>query len=138
MATSTSGPIVKEVLRFEDLPLGSLGTRRAVVRWSDGSESETFSWYSDSREQLRSLQGPRLASVVSASPATNARTLGHGPGGSGEPVAALGLRHFAGLGELGERRAHGRPAKTGRRGDITGGDRLTGGQRREDSAPGRA
>ena len=47
MSTRTSGPIVEEVLRFEELPLGSLGTRRAVVRWSDGSESETFSWYAD-------------------------------------------------------------------------------------------
>jgi hypothetical protein len=40
-------PIVQEVLRFEDLPLGSLGTRRAVVRWSDGTESEAMTWYSD-------------------------------------------------------------------------------------------
>ena len=40
-------PTVTEVLRFEDLPLGSRGTRRAVVRWSDGSESEALSWYAD-------------------------------------------------------------------------------------------
>ena len=58
---------VVEVLRFENLPLGSLGSRRAVVCWSDGSESEALRWYSDevkfsegdflgkSREQLRSL-----------------------------------------------------------------------------------
>lgn len=31
------GPVVAEVLRVEDPPLGSLGSRRAVVRWSDGS-----------------------------------------------------------------------------------------------------
>jgi hypothetical protein len=60
-------PIVEEVLRFEDLPLGSHGTRRAVVRWSDGTESEGLKWYADevlvsegdligkTREQLRSL-----------------------------------------------------------------------------------
>ena len=35
------------VLRFEDLPLGSPGTRRAVVRWSDGTASETMTWYGD-------------------------------------------------------------------------------------------
>jgi hypothetical protein len=43
----TPGPIVEEVLRFEDLPLGSVGTRRAVVRWSDGTESEALRWYAD-------------------------------------------------------------------------------------------
>ena len=40
-------PVVTEVLRFEDLAPGSLGSRRAVVRWSDGSESEGLRWYSD-------------------------------------------------------------------------------------------
>jgi hypothetical protein len=29
-------PIVEEVLRFEELPPGSMASRRAVVRWSDG------------------------------------------------------------------------------------------------------
>jgi hypothetical protein len=60
-------PTVTQVLRFEDLPLGSAGSRRAVVRWSDGSEGEALSWYADeilvcegdllgkTREQLRSL-----------------------------------------------------------------------------------
>jgi hypothetical protein len=38
---------VVEVLRFEDLPLGSLAGRRAVVRWSDGSEGEALRWYRD-------------------------------------------------------------------------------------------
>ena len=37
---SEMSPTVAEVLRFEDLPLGSRGTRRAVVRWSDGSEAK--------------------------------------------------------------------------------------------------
>jgi hypothetical protein len=67
MSGATPGLIVEEVLRFEDLPLGSLGTRRAVVRWSDGSESAPMTWYGDeilicegdlimkTRAQLRSL-----------------------------------------------------------------------------------
>jgi hypothetical protein len=42
-----SSPIVQEVLRFEDLPLGSAATRRAIARWSDGSESVALSWYAD-------------------------------------------------------------------------------------------
>jgi hypothetical protein len=40
-----TSPTVTEVVRFEDLPLGSRGSRRAVVRWSDGSEGEALSWY---------------------------------------------------------------------------------------------
>jgi hypothetical protein len=60
-------PTITEVLRFEDLPLGSRGSRRAVVRWSDGTEGEALTWYADeilicegdligkTGEQLRSL-----------------------------------------------------------------------------------
>jgi hypothetical protein len=47
MNNRTSEPIVEEVLRFEDLPAGSAGTRRAVVRWSDGTEGVAMTWYSD-------------------------------------------------------------------------------------------
>jgi hypothetical protein len=47
MGHCTSEPIVEEVLRFEDLPLGSAGTRHAVVRWSDGTEGAAMTWYSD-------------------------------------------------------------------------------------------
>jgi hypothetical protein len=66
-AVSSRVPVVEEVLRFEDLPIGSLGTRRAVVRWSDGTEGEGLKWYADevmvcegdligkTRDQLRSL-----------------------------------------------------------------------------------
>jgi hypothetical protein len=66
-AVSSAAPVVEEVLRFEDLPVGSLGTRRAVVRWSDGTEGEGLKWYADevmvsegdligkTRDQLRSL-----------------------------------------------------------------------------------
>ena len=59
--------VVEEVLRFEDLPVGSMASRRAVVRRSDGSESEALRWFDDeilvsegdlvgkTREQIRSL-----------------------------------------------------------------------------------
>jgi hypothetical protein len=40
-------PTVVEALWFEDLPLGSRRTRRAVVRWSNGSEGEALRWYAD-------------------------------------------------------------------------------------------
>jgi len=58
---------VVEVLRFEDLPVGSGPSRRAVVRWSDGSEGEAVRFYRDevlfcegdligrTREQIRGL-----------------------------------------------------------------------------------
>jgi hypothetical protein len=39
MGASEPNPVVEEVLQFEDLPLGSRGSRRAVVRWSDGGVS---------------------------------------------------------------------------------------------------
>jgi hypothetical protein len=67
VTASESSPTVVEVLGFEDLPLGSRGSRRAVVRWSDGTEGEALTWYADevlvcegdvvgkTREQLRSL-----------------------------------------------------------------------------------
>jgi hypothetical protein len=40
-------PVVEEVLRFENLPLGSAGSRRAIVRWSDGTESVAATFYAD-------------------------------------------------------------------------------------------
>ena len=67
MSRASSSPVVEEVLRFEDLPLGSLASRRVVVRWSDGTEGEALRWWSDevlvcegdligkTHEQLRSL-----------------------------------------------------------------------------------
>lgn len=44
---STLSPTVVEVLRFEDLPLGTLSGRRVVVRWSDGSVGEVLRWYDE-------------------------------------------------------------------------------------------
>jgi hypothetical protein len=47
MSPAQSAPVVEEVLRFEDLPLDSSATRAAVVRWSDGTESQALAWYGD-------------------------------------------------------------------------------------------
>jgi hypothetical protein len=47
ISASDTSPTVVEVVRFEDLPLGSRGARRAIARWSDGSESEALCWYAD-------------------------------------------------------------------------------------------
>ena len=47
VVSGTPEPIVDEVLRFEDLPLGSGGTRCAIVRWTDGSEGVALTWYGD-------------------------------------------------------------------------------------------
>ena len=44
---SDPSPTVQAVLRFETLPIGSLASRRAIVRWSDGSESAALNWYAD-------------------------------------------------------------------------------------------
>ena len=67
MSASNAQPVVDEVLRFEDLPPHASGSRRAVVRWSDGTEGVALTWYADevlvcegdlvgkTREELRSL-----------------------------------------------------------------------------------
>jgi hypothetical protein len=47
MSSRASESVVEEVLRFEDLPLGSAGGRRAIVRWSDGTESAALTFYAD-------------------------------------------------------------------------------------------
>jgi hypothetical protein len=47
MSVNAGSPIVEEVLGFEDLPLRSMASRRAVVRWSDGSVGEAIRYYSD-------------------------------------------------------------------------------------------
>jgi hypothetical protein len=63
--------VVEEVLRFDDLPVGSMASRRAVVCRSDGTETEALRWYADevlvcegdligrTREQIRSLHFAR-------------------------------------------------------------------------------
>jgi hypothetical protein len=47
MTSRAPEPTVDRVLRFESLPLGSTGSRRAIVRWSDGSEGTGLTWYAD-------------------------------------------------------------------------------------------
>jgi hypothetical protein len=47
MSPAKTAPVVEEVLRFADLPLGSSATRAAIVRWSDGTESQALAWYAD-------------------------------------------------------------------------------------------
>jgi hypothetical protein len=47
MSSRSAEAVVSEVLRFETLPLAEGGARRAVVRWSDGTESIPLSWYED-------------------------------------------------------------------------------------------
>lgn len=60
LSPAKAAPIVDEVLRFEDLLLGSSDTRSAVVRWSDGSESQPLAWYAG--EILVCEGGARAAS----------------------------------------------------------------------------
>ena len=38
---------VVDVVAFEALPLGQRGSRRAIVRWSDGAVGEGLRWYDD-------------------------------------------------------------------------------------------
>lgn len=40
-------PVVVEVVAIEPLPLGANASRRAVVRWSDGSQGEARRWFED-------------------------------------------------------------------------------------------
>lgn len=47
MSPRISEPVVEEIVRFEDLPLEAPGTRRAIVRWSDGTETAAMTWYDD-------------------------------------------------------------------------------------------
>jgi len=47
VSSRASEPVVEEVVRFENLPLGSVGSRRAIVRWSDGTQGAAIAWYAD-------------------------------------------------------------------------------------------
>jgi hypothetical protein len=67
VSATPPNPVVDEVLCFESLPVGSSADRRAIVRWSDGTEGQALAWYSDeilvcegdllgrTEEELRSL-----------------------------------------------------------------------------------
>jgi hypothetical protein len=64
-------PTVTEILAFESLPIDAPASRRAIVRWSDGSTGEALRWYDDeilicegdllgkTAEELRRLKGRR-------------------------------------------------------------------------------
>jgi hypothetical protein len=40
-------PVIVEVIAVEPLPADARGSRRAVVRWSDGTVGEALRWYDD-------------------------------------------------------------------------------------------
>ena len=40
-------PVVVEVVSIEPLPMGANGSRRALVRWSDGTTGEAIRWFDD-------------------------------------------------------------------------------------------
>lgn len=42
-----SEPVVDEVLAFAPESTGCSGSRRVIVRWSDGTTGEALRWYSD-------------------------------------------------------------------------------------------
>jgi hypothetical protein len=61
---------VLEVISVEALPIGASGSRRAIVRWSDGDVGEVLRWWDDevlfcegdhgnSRLMARGLRSPR-------------------------------------------------------------------------------
>ena len=47
LVSSQGEPTVVEVLAFENLPPGEMASRRALVRWSDGTQGEALRWYGD-------------------------------------------------------------------------------------------
>jgi hypothetical protein len=72
--------VVVEVVAVEPLPLGANASRRAVVRWSDGSEGEALRWFDDeilfsegdllgmTEAQLRSLHFQRDRDYLQSDP----------------------------------------------------------------------
>ena len=71
MSAPDTSPTIVEVRRFEDLTLGSRGTRRAIARWSDGSESEAMTYYADEILICEGDHGnPRLMALGPRSPRT--------------------------------------------------------------------
>ena len=72
MSAPDTSPTIIEVLRFEDLPLGSRGTRRAIARWSDGTESEALTYYAD---EILICEGDLIGKTPSScAPCTSAGT----------------------------------------------------------------
>jgi hypothetical protein len=65
VSSSAREPVVEDVLRFEDLPLRSAGSRRAIVRWSDGTESAALTFHADEIFCERDLVGRTAAQIRS-------------------------------------------------------------------------
>ena len=73
-------PVVVEVVAIEPLPIGANASRRAVVRWSDGSQGEALRWFDDetlfsegdllgkTQAQLRSLHYKRDRDYLQSDP----------------------------------------------------------------------
>ena len=57
MSYAKSTPFVEEVLRFEELPLGSSATRAAIVRWSDGTESQALAGTTTRSSSTKAIMG---------------------------------------------------------------------------------
>jgi hypothetical protein len=57
MSEAQPDPVVDDVVRFEDLPVGSSATRCVVVRWSDGTQGQALAWYDDEIPDLRRRSG---------------------------------------------------------------------------------
>lgn len=64
-------PVVLEIVSIETLPLGANGSRRAIVKWSDGSVGEALRWYDDEVLFCEGDHGnPRLMALGLRSPRT--------------------------------------------------------------------
>jgi hypothetical protein len=73
-------PVIVEVIAVEPLPTEARGSRRAVVRWSDGNVGEALRWYHDevlfcegdllgkSEAQVRNLHFRRDRDYLRAAP----------------------------------------------------------------------
>src|SRR3954451_12538986 len=73
-------PVVETVIAIEPLPADAPGSRRALVRWSDGTTSEALRWYDDevlfsegdligkTQAQLRTLHFTRDREFLTSDP----------------------------------------------------------------------
>ena len=90
-------PVVEEVLRFEELPLSALASRRAVVRWSDGTESECARWYAD--EVKSGSCGMSYATEVKRHPTASVCSVAYGLSGRDSRRLLIGMPPAAKTGE---------------------------------------
>jgi hypothetical protein len=63
-----SDPVITRVVAIEELPPGSRATRRLIAEWSDGSQSEALTWFSDewlvSEGDLIGLTGDQVRALA--------------------------------------------------------------------------